>query len=77
LRPSQFSGFGYFFLFIEVSNVEITAAQQGLEIGELKNPGPDRSPGRIVPLSLQVNGKEDLLENIFRLSPVAENPERH
>ncbi len=41
-QPS-FPGFGDFALFVEVPDMEISAAQQCFEVGKLKDPGPHGS----------------------------------
>src|ERR1700733_316334 len=77
LIAANLSGLTYLFLFIEVADVEIATAQQGFEIGKLKNPRPHRGTRGIEALLLQENGKEHFLDNVLGLRSVTKNSERH
>src|SRR5579872_6704977 len=56
----------------ELSGLKITPSQQGLKMGELRNPGFDRSAIVVVLVSLEINRQEDLLNDIFSIAPLTE-----
>ena len=64
-------------MFVEVSDAQISAAQQGLEIGKLQDPRPYASSCPVEPFLLQVNRKKHFLKNIFRFSAVMQDPVRN
>ena len=64
-------------MFVEVSDAQISAAQQGLEIGKLQDPRPYASSCPVEPFLLQVNRKKHFLKNVFCFSAVMQNPVRY
>src|SRR5947209_15437211 len=64
---------GILFHSVEISNTQVAATQQRLEVRELKDPRFYRAPGLIEFLRLKINGKKNFLQDVFRLRPVAEN----
>ena len=67
------SRFGYFLLFVEVSNIEVSAAHQRLKVCKLENPGPYATPRWIESFLMQVDSEKYVLKDILGFGSVTKD----
>jgi len=64
-------------MFVEVSDAQISAAQEGFEIGKLQDPRPDAPTSAVEPFLLQIDRKKYFLKNVLCFGAVMQDPVRN